>query len=297
LTGSFVVFKKELADHLTSQRIVIISILVYIISISMAYSSVMGIWKELSRTEGANVFLRLFTTQQGLVPSFLGFMAFFGPIIGLMLVFDAVNRETSQGTAGIIISQPIHKDSLLIGKYAASSATIFLILSTVIIIITGIGVAALGALPTIEEVYRLLAFLLLSGVYLSFWIGLGLLFSIVFKREGTSALASIATWLFFTIFYYMVIAFIQGVGGNIQLLLYLSPSEIYTTASNVIMEPTMRVLGPVSYQTILRMIPNPLSLEESLLLIWPHITALVAGMILIFIVSYVVFIKQEIRST
>jgi ABC-2 type transport system permease protein len=297
LVGTTVVFKKELADHLTSQRIVIISILIYIISISMAYSSVMGIWENLKRTEGANVFLQLFTTQSDLVPSFLGFMAFFGPIIGLILVFDAVNRERSQGTVGIVLSQPIYKDSLLIGKFAATSATILLIFSTVIIFVTGIGIATLGTLPTLEEVYRLIAFLLLTGVYLSFWVGLGLFFSIIFKREGTSALASIATWLFFTIFYYMAISLIQGTGGSIELMYYLSPSEIYTTASNVIMQPTMRVLGPVSYETIIRMIPNPLPLGESLLLIWPDLTALIAGMILIFIVSYVVFIKQEIRST
>ena len=267
MVGITVVFKKELADHLTSQRIVIISILIYIISISMAYSSVTGIWKELKRTEGANVFLQLFTTQSDLVPSFLGFMAFFGPIIGLILVFDAVNREWSQGTAGIVLSQPIHKDSLLIGKFAATSATILLIFSTVIVFVTGIGIATLGTLPTLEEVYRLITFVLLTGVYLTFWVGLGLLFSIIFKREGTSALASIATWIFFTIFYYMAIAFLQGIGGNYELLYYLSPSEIYTTASSVIMNPTMRVLGPVSYKTITRMIPNPLPLEESLLLI------------------------------
>lgn len=225
MVGTTVVFKKELADHLTSQRIIIISILIYIISISIAYSSVTYLWANLKRTGGANVFLQLFTTEAQLVPSFLGFMAFFGPIIGLILVFDTVNRESTQGTAGIVLSQPIHKDSLLIGKFAATSATIILILSTVVIFITGIGVATLGTLPTVEEVYRLITFVLLTGVYLTFWVGLGLLFSIIFKREGTSALASIATWLFFTIFYYMAIAFLQGIGGNYELLYYLSPSR------------------------------------------------------------------------
>jgi ABC-2 type transport system permease protein len=297
MAGTLEIFRKELADHLTSQRLVIMAILVYTIAISVSYTSIMEIWKELSRTSGANVFLRLFTTQSDMVPSFLSFIAFFGPLISLLLVFDSVNRERSQGTVGIILSQPIHKDSFIIGKFAATSATILLILSTVIVIVTGIGIAILGSLPTVEETLRLISFLLITDVYLSFWIGLGLLFSIVFKREGTSALASLATWLFFTIFFYMLAGYAQGIGADVEMLLYVSPSELYTTASNVIMEPLMRVLSPVSYETIIRMIPNPLSFWDSILLIWPHITALFAGMIIIFIVSYVSFIKQEIRST
>jgi ABC-2 type transport system permease protein len=297
MAGTLEIFRKELADHLTSQRLVIMAILVYTIAISVSYTSIMEIWKELSRTSGANVFLRLFTTQSDMVPSFLSFIAFFGPLISLLLVFDSVNRERSQGTVGIILSQPIHKDSFIIGKFAATSATILLILSTVIVIVTGIGIAILGSLPTVEETLRLISFLLITDVYLSFWIGLGLLFSIVFKREGTSALASLATWLFFTIFFYMLAGYAQGIGADVEMLLYVSPSELYTTASNVIMEPLMRVLSPVSYETIVKMIPNPLSFWDSILLIWPHITALFAGMIIIFIVSYVSFIKQEIRST
>jgi ABC-2 type transport system permease protein len=179
----------------------------------------------------------------------------------------------------------------------ATSATTLLILTSVIVIVTGMGITILGSLPSVEEVLRLLTFLIITNVYLSFWIGLGLLFSILFIREGTSALASLAAWLFFTIFFYMLAGYAQGIGADMELLLYVSPSELYTTASNVIMEPLMRVLSPVSYETIVKMIPNPLSFWDSVLLIWPHLTALFAGMIVIFIASYVTFIKQEIRST
>ena len=297
MAGTYEIFRKELADHLTSQRLIIMAILVYTIAISVSYTSIMGIWKDYTRTSGINAFLKLFTTQSDMVPSFLSFIAFFGPLIALLLVFDSINRERSQGTAGIILSQPIHKDSFIIGKFAATSATTMLILTSVVVIVTGIGVAILGSLPSVEEILRLITFLIITNVYLSFWIGLGLLFSILFKREGTSALASLATWLFFTIFFYMLASYAQGIGADVEMLLYISPSELYTTASNVIMEPLMRVLSPVSYETISKMIPNPLSFWDSVLIIWPHITALFAGMIIIFIASYVAFIKQEIRST
>ncbi|HHE73305.1 MAG TPA: ABC transporter permease, partial [Chloroflexi bacterium] len=40
---------------------------------------------------------------------------------------------------------------------------------------------------------------------------------------------------------------------------------------------------------------NPLPLRQSLALIWPHFTGLVAGTILLFAVGYVLFQRQEIR--
>lgn len=297
MAGALIVFRKELGDHLVSQRIYIIALLVYLISISMTYSSIMGLWGNFSRSEGENLFLKLFTSQQGLVPSFLGFIAFFGPLIGLILVFDAVNRESNQGSMGLVLSQPIHKDSMIIGKFAATVATVMLILSTVFIFTIGMGMATLGAFPTLEEMTRITVFLIFSGVYLSFWIGLGLLYSIYFRREGTSALASIATWLFFTLFYYMIADFLTNVGASSDFIVYTSPSEIYLRASSVIMEPLIRVLGPVSYEKMSMMLASPLSIGDSLLIIWPHLTALTAGMIIIFIVSYIGFIRQEIRST
>jgi len=45
------------------------------------------------------------------------------------------------------------------------------------------------------------------------------------------------------------------------------------------------------------MLPNPLSLGQSILLIWPHITSLVSLSAICFAISYVLFMKQEIRAT
>jgi ABC-2 type transport system permease protein len=41
---------------------------------------------------------------------------------------------------------------------------------------------------------------------------------------------------------------------------------------------------------------RPLPFGQSLLLIWPHITAFVAGIILLFVLAYVKFQRIEIRA-
>ena len=297
MVGTLEVFRKEMADHLSSYRLYIITFLVYIIGFSMSFSSISSIRLQLKRTLGESVFLKVYSLQTGLIPSFLGFIAYFGPLISLILVFDAINRETSQGPMGLLVSQPIHRDSIINGKFSATSATVAILLMGVFGIITGFTVMTLGTLPTMEEALRITVFYFVSVIYLSFWIGMGLLYSIVFEREGTSALASIATWIFFNVFVYMIADIVKSTGGSSQSLLLFTPTHIYTQASSVIMIPNMRLLGPISYERVVGMLPTPLSFTQSILLIWPHLTTLTAAMMLIFTVSYLLFVKREIRST
>src|SRR5690625_7552177 len=51
----------------------------------------------------------------------------------------------------------------------------------------------------------IIIFLVLCIVYIAFWLNLGILFSVRFKQAATSALAGIAVWIFFALFYSMII--------------------------------------------------------------------------------------------
>lgn len=295
--GTWEVFRKELADQLSSKRCLLFFSIVYIIGFSMAYESFGNIRKGIERTGGESVFLQLFTTQAGVVPSFLGFIAYFGPLISLILVFDVVNQEISRGTLGNVLSQPVHRDSVINGKFLAAVATVSLIMTGALVLITGVGIMTFGTLPTFDEWLRMGVFLSVSVVFLSLWVALGLLFSILFKREGTSMLASITIWIFFSIFIYMITDVLASANLPTLAVSRLSPLFLYTEAAYVILVPEMRILGPVTYEKVFGMLPNPLPIDQSLLLIWPHLISLTAVMVLIFALSYVIFVRLEIRST
>lgn len=68
-----------------------------------------------------------------------------------------------------------------------------------------LGILVLGIPPTFEEFARMVCFLLLCLVYIAFWLNLGILFSVVFRQVATSALSSMAVWLFFNLFYSMIV--------------------------------------------------------------------------------------------
>jgi ABC-2 type transport system permease protein len=43
-------------------------------------------------------------------------------------------------------------------------------------------------------------------------------------------------------------------------------------------------------------IGTPLPLGQSLLLVWPQVTGLVAGTIVLFVIAYIAFQRQEVRA-
>lgn len=57
-----------------------------------------------------------------------------------------------------------------------------------------------GMFLILEELVRIFLFLFFTVVYMSLWLSVSLLFSLVFRHAATSALSVIALWLFFAIF-------------------------------------------------------------------------------------------------
>lgn len=309
-TGVWAVVTKEMADHLTSVRLLILEILVVLTAIGTVYVAS----QQLRDSAGQDsfLFLKLFTTAREPLPAFVGFLGFLVPLLAIALAFDAVNGEFNGQTLSRVLAQPIYRDALLLGKFLAGLLTLSLALTTIWLLIMGLGILRLGIAPSGEEVARSLIFLLMTTFYGGIWLALALLFSIVFRQTATAALAAIAVWLFFTIFWGIVASLLAQVLRPIQigaaqellaqaqfelLLTRLSPNTLYAEAMLALLNPATRALGfvlPIQLQGAV--LGTPLPLRQSLLLIWPHLTGLVATTIVIFALGYVVFQRREIRA-
>ncbi|MGB4552837.1 MAG: ABC transporter permease subunit, partial [bacterium] len=126
--------------------------------------------------------------------------AFLGPLVGLALGFDGINGERTRGTLSRLLGQPVTRDAVINAKYLAGLAVLGLMIFSLGFLVAGLGLIMIGVPPTGEEMGRILIFLLLTVIYVGFWLGLSLLFSVQFRQTATSALAGIALWLFFTVF-------------------------------------------------------------------------------------------------
>jgi ABC-2 type transport system permease protein len=175
----------------------------------------------------------------------------------------------------------------------------------------GIGLLIIGIPPSAEEFWRIVFFIVISICYVGFWLNLSIFFSVKFRQAATSALAGIAVWLFFSVFFVMIINLVNKatmpspyappgvILGHENLMLNLtriSPSTLFSEATSTILMPSVRSLGPLTVQQVQGAIPSPLPLGQSLLLVWPQVTGLIAATVVCFALSYAGFMRKEIRS-
>jgi len=310
------VFRKELADHFASKRFIILSLLIYLAGIATIYVAAQNIRSGMTETTQF-IFLRLFIVSGETLPfSFPFFLSLFIPIVGIALGFDSINSERASGNLSRLLSQPLYRDSVINGKFLAGLFTLAILVVSIVAIVAGLGLRMIGVPPGAEEVLRLLAFILVSVIYGAFWMALAVFFSVFFKKTATSALASIALWIFLFLFISMIARAIAGAAvpidqnSSLDLILRndevyriisrISPNTLYGEAVQVLLMPELG--NPSATLMILSiatagMIPGPLSLGQSLLVIWPQLTGLIALTALCFAVSYIRFMREEIRST
>lgn len=321
MAGALTVFRKELADHLGSRRYLILFTIIILLSSLSAYQGA----QYLKSNPDAG-FLAIFSGQMfGF--SFVQLMVFFGPIVGLSLGFDAINKERTSGSLSVLLSQPIFRDSIVNGKFLAGATALSIMTVSTVGITIGLAIPLIGFGPTLDGVLSIISLTLLTIMYLAFWLSLGLLFSVTTKKTSTSILASVATWLTCVIVISMLatlianavvpITFTPRPGNNTvpggqspqetseyrtlverrftiqNLISKFSPTNLYSEAASAI-------LGFISSSTfmagIARSTPfRSLTLTQGLAASWANITIIGVGLLICFIASYLKFLRMEIR--
>ncbi|MBU2262637.1 MAG: ABC transporter permease [Proteobacteria bacterium] len=322
MQGIFTIYHKEMEDHFGSMRFLLIAALIVMIGVIIASMVGMSMQEELRGVAKPTfVFLMLFTST-GKLFSFIQFIGLLGPMIGIILGFDAINRERSGRTLSKLVSQPIYRDAIINAKFLAGVTMIAIVMVSLVLIISGLGIRLIGVVPGAEEIWRLVIYLVVSILYISFWLGAAILFSVVFRSTATSALASLAVWI--------GLSFFVGLGGGfladaispikqtadmaeatsafvknaeIQRAASLfSPMTLYGDATSTILDPLRKtprsfvLMGPLERFSLSRF-QNPLPLGQSVVIVAPFLISLIAITLVCFGICYAVFMRQEIRST
>ena len=318
--GILTIFRKEMGDHFNSLRFLLISALIVMVGVIITSMVGMAIQEELKGMAKPTLIFLLLFTSTGKLFSFVQFIGFFGPLLGIFLGFDSINRERASRTLSKLVSQPIFRDSIINAKFLSGVAIIAIILVATVLLISGLGIRLIGVVPGAEEVSRLVIYVVISLLYISFWLGISILFSVIFRSAATSALASLAIWIFFSFFVSLgasvlsdaVAPISQTASGvdaemlirheRIQRLTSLvSPMTLYSEATTTILDPmrkttrTLVLMGPLERFSMSRF-QSPLPLLESIFIVIPHIISIVAITLLCFGICYLVFMRQEIRT-
>lgn len=305
-----VVFWKELADQFSSRRFMILLAIIVLTGLWATYSAGQTIRQDAENMPTEFVFLLLLTSQSGALFPLATFLGFLGPLVGITLGFDAISGEYARGTLSRVLSQPIYRDSLINGKFLAGLTTVAVFWASILILVIGMGIWLLGFPPNAEELWRMLIFTFAGMAYVGFWLALALLFSILFQRTVTAALGSLAVWLFLAIFVWMIAKVVSGVivpnpstpeqlvrQTSIETVVSrFSPNTLYSETVHILLNPIARAFGPVLQEQLTGILPTPLALGQSLRLIFPHLATLLALVGVCFAISYIKFMRAEIRA-
>jgi ABC-2 type transport system permease protein len=294
--GLGTVVLKELSDQMSSIRIFVLELLVAAIAFVALYRAI-GRLAD-TTAEDPFIFLRLFTVDTPPVPSFAGLLG-----------------EHSRRTLSRVLSQPIYRDALLMGKFLAGMATLGIMLVGLWLLVVGAGLLLLGVPPSGDEVLRSLAFLIIALFYCGVWLALAMLLSIVFRSAATSALVALGLWLFFVLIWPILSSALAQVISppdirylllglpdpknveTMQMLARFSPNQLFAESVLAVLSPSTRSLGPIFLEQLQgAVVGTALPLRQSLLIAWPQIVGLIASTIVLFVAGYVVFQRQEIRA-
>lgn len=307
-SGWRVVARKEFADHMHSGRFVVLAILFAIVAAAAVFAASTGIRSVAADTQGVPaLFLKLFTITNDPVPfPLVIFIGFLGPLLGIMFGFDAISGERSQGTLPRLLAQPIHRDEVILGKFVGGLAVIAVLLTALTTFVAGIGIFRLGLIPEPTEIARLIVWLIVAIIYVGFWQALATLTSVTGRRAATSAMIAVGVWLVLTLFGGFLFRAAAAVLANPDdetsslraelLLSRLSPFTLFSETSTVLLDPTERTTGLVTIEQVSQALVSNLSITQSLSVVWPQIVALVAMTTALFAISYVAFMRQEVRA-
>ena len=170
------------------------------------------------------------------------------PLIALMLSFDALVGEFERGTMLLLLTYPVARWQVVLGKFIAH-LFILVIALTLGYGSSGLLIAAMGGDDA--EGWRAFAVLLGSSVLLgAIFVALGYLISIAVAERATAAGLAIAVWLLLVVVYDLLLLGLlladsgQSIGeASFSALLLFNPTDSYRLVNLTAFEGVRQAAG------------------------------------------------------
>jgi len=241
--GTYTILKKEFLDNIGEAKFLLLFFTLLVVVAASAISGAQS-YKLQANSQGIpqgngtsgrpgeipgqggnfRIGLMLNSLSQAITP-IVENIAIVGGLLAVTLSFDAINKERSSGSLKVLLSYPIYRDQVLIGKFLGGFLTILVVAFSTVAVAIGIFSYMAGLALTTEILLRILSFMLMTIIYLSVFLVGGLLFSIVIDEPATSLLASI-------VFVLAGVVLITNLGSSVATLIAGSPYNFVTQTGN-----------------------------------------------------------------
>lgn len=198
-----VVAAKELFDHVTDRRFLLIAgVLLLVVSIGLIgglityktsierYASAMGTIGEqatdVRQTAGGSLLV--------VINSVATQMLFLGAILGIAMGFDRITKEKEGGSLKLLLSHPLFRDEVINGKGLGGLAAIAgLVLVTFVLMVAIMLV--FGLVPNGYETFAILVLALITFLLIFSYFSIALLMSTISRTGGTALIAALIVFI------------------------------------------------------------------------------------------------------
>jgi Cu-processing system permease protein len=225
MNAILIVANKEFKDGLRNRWVLSITLVFAFLAIGLAYFG--------ASASGIVGFTSLATT----IISLASLAIFLIPLIALLLAYDSIVGEEEQGTLLLLLTYPIRRSQLLLGKFMGHAG--IMAASTVL----GFGIAAILIAILTEEIFDLelwqaFGLFVLTATLLGWvFIAMAYVTSSLVAEKSRAAGISLILWFWFVLIFDLILlgqlVITKGSSGAdwLPYLLLLNPTDVFRLAN------------------------------------------------------------------
>lgn len=216
-----IIAQKEIRDNLRNRWVIASTLLLATLALSLGF---------LGSAPTGSVKVDPLTVT---VVSLSSLSIFLIPLIALLMAYDALIGEIERGTMALLLSYPISRTQILVGKFMGHLAMLAMATSV------GYGIAGIvlqlnfGGIQL--SAWKPFALLIVASVLLgASFLAMGYVISAKVKERGTGAGVAIGVWLFFVVIFDMALLGILVADSKhainakmLETILLFNPTDIY----------------------------------------------------------------------
>lgn len=212
-----VIAAKEFRERIRNRWVLAVAVVFTLFSLVIAYFG--------AAQQGAVGFRGVEVT----IASLASLVIYLVPLIALILGYDAIVGERERGSLDLLLSMPITRPELLLGKFTGLAAA--LAVST----LAGFGCVTLlfAARFDLGALYHFGGFILSAVLMGMSFLSMAVLVSVLAPDRMRASGVAIALWLFFVlVFDLLLLGLLVASGGRLgggvfPLLLFLNPADVF----------------------------------------------------------------------
>ena len=130
-----------------------------------------------------------------ILQNIIKYVSIIGAVLAVFLGFDAFSGERENGTLTLILVRPIYRDQLVTGKLLGGGLVIGVLLLITLIFNTMLFTIVSGILPNLNELSRLIVFIIMAFIYMMIFYIATLFVSIKTGDRAFGFLTMMVAWI------------------------------------------------------------------------------------------------------